>query len=247
MPSYVRSRLLSAREFAVSELTHLKTLDPVFQLPVIEHLQQVVPFEHYYFGGVDLDGCQTGKGVVLATDMADDLIESYQGQNLYDADPLFDRLSPQTPNASWFDLSPAEANAPRTRPVVQLLALHDLSPRTLFSFWNERGSRYGLAVFTRAAPFTVHERALLQWASHKLHDDMSGPVLRAFNAQVGLNTNETKCLERASRGLTSEAIAAELGLTTDTVNTFMKIATRKLGAANRSQAVADAIRLGIIA
>ncbi len=247
MPSYVRSRLLNAREFAVAELDNLKKVDPVFQLPVIEHLRQVVSFEQYLFGGVDLDGCQTGKSVVLATDMSLDLIRTYQAQALHGADPLFDHVSPETPHASWFDLTPEEATAPRARPVVQLCDLHALAPRTLFSFWNERGVRYGLAVFTRQTPFLPQEREVLQWVAQKLHDDLSKPILRAFNAQVGLNANEQKCLDLASRGHTSEEIGQQLGLTTDTVNTFIKIATRKLGANNRAQAVADAIRLGIIA
>ena len=247
MPSYVRSRLLNAREFAVAELDNLKQVDPVFQLPVIEHLRQVVPFDQYLFGGVDIDGCQTGKSVVLATDMPLDLVKSYQGQGLHSADPLFDHISPDAPHASWFDLTPEEATSPRARPVVQLCDLHALAPRTLFSFWGERGERYGLAVFTRATPFSASEREVLQWVARKLHDDMSKPILRAFNAQVGLNASEQKCLELASRGLTSEDIGEQLGLTTDTINTFIKIATRKLGANNRAQAVADAIRLGIIA
>ena len=247
MPSYVRSRLLSAREFAVSELDNLKKVDPVFQLPVIEHLRQVVPFEQYLFGGVDIDGCQTGKGVVLATDMPLDLIKSYQAQNLHGADPLFAHISPDKPHASWFDLTLEAASAPQARPVAQLCDLYALAPRTLFSFWNDKDVRYGLAVFTRRTPFLPQEREVLQWASRKLHDDLSKPILRAFNAQVGLNASEQKCLELASRGLTSEEIGQEIGLTTDTVNTFIKIATRKLGANNRAQAVADAIRLGIIA
>jgi DNA-binding CsgD family transcriptional regulator len=46
--------------------------------------------------------------------------------------------------------------------------------------------------------------------------------------------------------MTSEEIAAATGYKTETVNSYLKSATRKLGTANRLEAVADAIRRGII-
>ncbi|ESQ79215.1 hypothetical protein AEYBE204_09405 [Asticcacaulis sp. YBE204] len=161
-------------------------------------------------------------------------------------DPLIQNLTAEQPDLSWFDLPKAVTQAPEVKPMQRLFDDYHIAPRTIFSFWNDRDGLYGTAGFTRRTPFTSDERAVLRWASHRLHADMSQPVLRAFNAQVGLTDSEQKCLELASRGLTSEETGLKAGLSTETVNTYFKSATRKLGARNRSQAIADAIRLHII-
>ncbi|MDC7683313.1 LuxR C-terminal-related transcriptional regulator [Asticcacaulis sp. BYS171W] len=246
MPSYVRSRLLSAREFAISELASLKESDPAFHPAIIESLRAVVPFEHYGFSGVDLDGCKTGSGILLSTDMPMDMFTTYLSERYAKIDPILHALTPDQTDVSWFDLPDAVKQAQQIKPMQRLFDRYHIAPRTVFSFWNDQGGLYGSAGFTRQTPFTPDERAVLKWASRKLHDDMALPILRAFNAQVGLTDNEQKCLELASRGLTSEEAGLKTGLSTETVNTYFKSATRKLGARNRSQAIADAIRLRII-
>ncbi|MDV6330938.1 helix-turn-helix transcriptional regulator [Asticcacaulis sp. 201] len=246
MPSYVRSRLLNAREFTQAELFHLKQNDPVFRSTVIEDLRSVMKFEHYLFAGIDLQSCEADKGFVLETDMPRALTDSYQQQQLFDVDPLMKGLSADRPTLSWFDIPDAAAEAATVKPLMTLLDLYAIAPRTVVSFWNDKNQLYGCAIFTRSSRFNAHERSLLQWTGKRLHDDMSKPILKAFNAQVGLNANESRCLQLASFGMTSEEIGLEMGFPTETINTYIKLATRKLGSKNRSQAVADALRLGII-
>ena len=63
---------------------------------------------------------------------------------------------------------------------------------------------------------------------------------------ISINNRETKCLQFAGNGLTSECIAKRLGLSVHTINAHLSSATAKLDSVNRIQAIAKAIRLGLI-
>ena len=62
-----------------------------------------------------------------------------------------------------------------------------------------------------------------------------------------LSERELECLQWAGDGCKSEAIADRLGLSVHTVNAYLGSATAKLDSVNRIQAIAKAIRLGLIA
>ena len=61
-----------------------------------------------------------------------------------------------------------------------------------------------------------------------------------------LSSREKECLQLAARGLASKHIAAELGIREATVAYHFGNATRKLGTANRIEAVTVALRHGLI-
>ena len=72
----------------------------------------------------------------------------------------------------------------------------------------------------------------------------------AFGMTVGtenLNDREIECLQLVGNGMKSEAIGEQLNLSVHTVNAYLGSATTKLNAVNRIQAIAKAIRLGVIA
>ncbi len=61
-----------------------------------------------------------------------------------------------------------------------------------------------------------------------------------------LSPRERECLQWTAAGKTSWEIAAILRLSQNTTDGYIASATRKLGASNRTQAVAEGIRRGII-
>lgn len=73
--------------------------------------------------------------------------------------------------------------------------------------------------------------------------DMEHKTTGRFSA---MNVRETECLQHAGNGLTSEDIAELLGLSVHTINAHLSSATSKLDSVNRIQAIAKAIRLGLI-
>lgn len=74
--------------------------------------------------------------------------------------------------------------------------------------------------------------------------------LAAFQASLPtfpeISQRETDCLYWAAAGKSSEDIGAILSLSSHTVNDYLKSAMRKLQSINRTQAVAKAIKLGVI-
>ena len=68
----------------------------------------------------------------------------------------------------------------------------------------------------------------------------------ASTDSVSINVRETECLQFAGNGLTSDEISEMLNLSVHTVNAHLSSATTKLDSVNRIQAIAKAIRLGLI-
>jgi DNA-binding CsgD family transcriptional regulator len=246
MPSYVRTRLLQAREFVIGEMDRLRATHPAYDCQIAEDFRSLVGFDYYFFSGVDLDNCRTGTNIVLLSNMPEDGVRDYYDEKLVEVDPLMGLVSPERNVLSWHDVPDEVLARPEVKRLIRLLDRHHIPPRTIISLWNADGECYGGAGFAREAPFSAVELRLLEWYGTRMHMALSEPVLTGFNLQIGLTPSEKACLMLASRGYISEEIAQDASLSPETVNTYLKIVVRKLGARNRTHAVADAIRLGLI-
>ena len=71
-------------------------------------------------------------------------------------------------------------------------------------------------------------------------------MLRSAVAQDPLSDRERECLIWVSEGKTTEEVALILGVSGNTVNSYVTHAIQKLSASNRAMAIATAIRSGII-
>ncbi len=69
-------------------------------------------------------------------------------------------------------------------------------------------------------------------------------AIRANKPQ--LSARQIEVLRYVAKGLTSKAISAEMGITPDSVNGHLRAIFSHLNAASRTEAVATAIRLGLI-
>ncbi|MBS9721321.1 helix-turn-helix transcriptional regulator [Tianweitania sp. BSSL-BM11] len=110
-----------------------------------------------------------------------------------------------------------------------------------------RCAEYGVLVLT-GSEFQVDDDRLAN--AHLQALDLFGRLiaLRVKDAdnQPKLSGRELDCLRLTAEGQTSEEIAAGLGLSIHTANTYLGNATQKLDAVNRMHAVAKALRLGLI-
>jgi len=68
----------------------------------------------------------------------------------------------------------------------------------------------------------------------------------AATSQIRLTARERDVLELLARGLRHEQIAERLGIGSETVRSHVRNASERLGAVNRTQAVAIAVRHGLI-
>jgi two-component system nitrate/nitrite response regulator NarL len=69
---------------------------------------------------------------------------------------------------------------------------------------------------------------------------------QAIATDVRLSRREHEVLELSSRGKSAEQVAQELFVSRETVNTLLQRAGRKLGTRGKTQAVAEAIRRGLL-
>lgn len=76
--------------------------------------------------------------------------------------------------------------------------------------------------------------------------DESGVLLNRKLSEHGLTRREYEILRRVAMGETNPAIALALGLTRNTVKTYLQRTMEKLGAHNRIEALARASQLGIL-
>jgi DNA-binding CsgD family transcriptional regulator len=123
--------------------------------------------------------------------------------------------------------------------------LHEVSG-IVFPVYAERGQS-GVVIFTgddmaidNGMLFETHARSFALFAA----------VTRLRPADGGnipvVSKRELECLSLTANGLTSEEIAAELGLSVHTANQYLTNTAQKLNAVNRMHAVAKALRLGLI-
>jgi DNA-binding CsgD family transcriptional regulator len=71
-------------------------------------------------------------------------------------------------------------------------------------------------------------------------------MLRAAITRDPLSDRERECLLWVSEGKTTEEVALILGVSANTINSYVTHAIQKLSASNRAMAIATAIRSGII-
>ena len=116
----------------------------------------------------------------------------------------------------------------------------------VFPVYAERGQA-GLVAFHGPA-ITLDERLLHETHARAFALFAGVTRLKPLSGGKGLTISkrELECLALTANGLTSEEIAAQLGLSVHTANQYLTNSTQKLNAVNRMHAVAKALRLGLI-
>lgn len=212
-------------------------------MDTLERLRKAVPFEHVCLGGLDLDGYRFGSGRSIDTDMPIAFLDHYYGEGLSQIDPLVSYGQKAKVAFSEEEATDVMGAAPK---VEALKSSHEIGKR-FFIPLARNGKVFGGVCFTTQKRFTADEMAFLTFSAEPLYWQLIGPLMRRFApAELGLTAGELTCLTLASHGLTSEEIAASSAYKTETVNSYLKAATKKLGVANRAEAIADAIRRRLI-
>lgn len=223
----------------------LSDIDPDgrLRLPlfVIEQARRAIPFENIVISGLDIDGWRLGTNTILATDVPVAFVEAYVAGDYQGADPVVGAIRGGADLVFEPDIPRSERNDDITR----LFRTYDIKPRVAVPL-KRAGRPYGCVTVTRAIPFRDTELDYLRFLAEPLHDAMSTVFVELVRPKLRLTVGEIRCLENAALGRTSEDIADRTPYTLETVNSYFKSAARKLGAANRSHAVAEALRRRLI-
>ncbi|KQS64627.1 DNA-binding protein [Rhizobium sp. Leaf371] len=210
--------------------------------PVVDRLRRAVPFDYISISGLDLEGYRFGQGASVDTDLPPAFIETYVREHLYQIDPIVEAVH----TGQLVVEAEVFAGVPRPELLDRVLSTFHVYNRTLVPV-TRSSVVYGVVMFSRQTPFDSEEIAFLTLIAPSVHAAVTRPLMERFAAaHLRLSRGEVACLMQASHGLTSEGIARVTGYQNDTVNSYIKSAIKKLGAANRTHAIADAIRRSLI-
>ncbi|MEO9340719.1 helix-turn-helix transcriptional regulator [Mesorhizobium sp. SB112] len=122
----------------------------------------------------------------------------------------------------------------------------DIASGIAFPVYAQNG-QYGVVIFS-GRNIELQQQALYEIHGRCFSLFSAIIQIRASNEQKlpAISKREIECLRLTANGHTSEAIAALLKLSVHTANQYMTSAAQKLNAVNRMQAVAKALRLGLI-
>lgn len=128
---------------------------------------------------------------------------------------------------------------------VRLLDI--LGHREIFSMRLQVGRRRYFLLLSSSAPGSIDMDAIGAAQIRTSYALSRMPsVLASATAQAPLSERERECLNWVSEGKTTEEVAMIVGVSANTVTTYVTHAIHKLSASNRAMAIATAIRSGII-
>ena len=145
-----------------------------------------------------------------------------------------------------FSCVPEEADGPVSG-VIQKLDVTTLSV-SVVGFPVQLGVvGNGLVLFTGTQLDLAGDRVIeIHRECYRLMRDLLTMEIGETGQPENLNDRELQCLQLAADGCKSEAIADMLEISVHTVNAYMVTAADKLDSVNRIQAIAKALRLGLI-
>ena len=183
---------------------------------------------------------------VLLTSWPDEMLKTYDHAGLIFGSPVIERLRHST-NPFTYDSDRTNRRRIDGKAAIAttLFDRHGLSRGAYFPAHNSTGLRGALAFGGTREALNPREMAELNAVANLIFTEVVD--LRAGRRQtVSLSRREIECLSWASAGKTSVEMSEILGLSEYTVNHYLNRATRKLDAVNRVQAVAKAIRAGLL-
>jgi LuxR family transcriptional regulator len=211
---------------------------------IIERFRSAVPFDYIAISGLDVDHYRFGQGFSIDTDLPPAYVEAYEADQLSRVDPFVQAAKSSLAVVVESEVY-SETEAPQR--LLYLQRTFNVLNRTIIPIFRD-STVYGAVLFTRSTPFDESELTFLALVSETIHTAVTKPLMEKFAAEhLRLSKGEMACLSQASLGLTSDGIAKETGFQVDTVNSYIKSAVKKLGATNRTQAIAEAIRRRLIA
>lgn len=130
--------------------------------------------------------------------------------------------------------------------MIELFKRFDMPNAIWCPVQDMRGMRGGVSISGTRATFSPSEVAEIFYLAAHLYGHLAH--VRSLDARVSdtLTDREIDCLNWTAAGKTSAEIAEILSLSEHTINHHLNRATKKLDTVNRTQAVAKALRAGLI-
>lgn len=213
---------------------------------LLSHVTNEYGLSHYLLINVPASASTEISPHVLMTTWPDEMLRGYDQAELILGSPVIHHLRRSTNPFTYDMISTNSARHDgKAQIAIRLFAQYGLPRGAYFPAHNPLGQRGALAFGGSRSVLTHMEMAELN-AIANLAFSRVLEFRSETRVSASLSRREIECLSWASAGKTSAEMSEILGLSEYTVNHYLNRATRKLDAVNRVQAVAKAIRAGLL-
>jgi DNA-binding CsgD family transcriptional regulator len=175
---------------------------------------------------------QVIQSISVVSSLPTELVSRYDQALMMGTSPVFRRLRAST--------------LPFTADIRALFEGYRLQRYAMFPVVDPDGQRGAVSFYGDRPLLTTQEMLELSMLSIHVFDKLYHMGRHEQRQGEALSEREIDCLNWTAAGKTSAEISEILGLSEHTINHYLNRATRKLDTVNRTQAVAKAIRTGII-
>lgn len=183
----------------------------------------------------------------IITNWPADLLTEYDGEAMLSRSKVLERLRRSSaPLQSDVDTASPGEMTESAKSSRALFHRFNMNRAAYFPVHDATGVRGFVSLHGNRSPFTGSEMIEISYLAIHVYNRLA--EIRAMDVRTAdvLTEREIDCLNWTSAGKTSVEIAEILGLSEHTINHYLNRATKKLDAVNRTQAVAKALRSGVI-
>lgn len=183
----------------------------------------------------------------IITSWPAEMINRYDELGLLKESPIVRRMQASVvPFRFDFDAIPQSERQGAVADASELFCGFGMNRGVYMPVHDANGNRAIVAWFGDREPLKVEEVAQLNMVATLIYDRLSQLSFETEKLAEALTDRELDCLVWTSVGKTSAEISEILKLSEHTVNHYLNRAAKKLDTVNRTQAVAKALRIGLI-
>lgn len=184
--------------------------------------------------------------VSIISSWPSELVARYDRSGLMASSPAITRIRGSTIPFTMDIADEARRAGGRAEEVFEMFEKFGMSRFAFFPVGEPTGERGVVSFYGDRPVLSVQEMLELFMISTHVYDRLHEIGRKDVRTGDELTEREIDCLNWTAAGKTSAEISEILGLSEHTVNHYLNRATRKLDTVNRTQAVAKALRMGII-
>jgi LuxR family quorum sensing-dependent transcriptional regulator len=189
---------------------------------------------------------QSYHDVVVGKRLPEEWARTYEQRQYLHSDPIVRQLRGARRPFEWKDVCFDSERFPRSREVMHVRADFGFRHGFVVPVPGPRGASAGVFMGGERPDFPAHVKPALHMMSLYAFERISDLQPRPRAPDTGLTSREREVLTWTAAGKSAWEIGAILSISTRTVNEHAQTAMRKLGAGNRTHAVALALRDGLI-
>ncbi|MBU4529093.1 MAG: helix-turn-helix transcriptional regulator [Hoeflea sp.] len=222
----------------------------VSQFDIFRLLREITEqFGFKFFLVANTSGSASGafSEAVVITSAPSDLIQGYEDNGLMAANPLAAMIreagapSEHRPRASGSPQADCEKTV-----AIATMTENDLDCWFTVPVYDPDHGAAAVCFLGNRPPMSACETAEMTLYAHLMHQKLRQVSAKPAKSASPLTDRERECLLWTAAGKTSVEIGRILDLSEHTVNHYLNNVARKVGAVNRTQAVAYAMRHGYI-